>query len=226
MIPARLGSQRIPKKNLRLLAGKTLSQWVIDACLKADVFNDIYINSESNIFEKIALDSGVKFYHRPDYLSTNSATNDDFALDFFNAIGCDVLVQVNPTSPFTSSEDLKSFVKMFKDGNYQTLHTVKEEQIEGLYENVPLNYDPMKQMPPSQDLTPVKLFTSSIMAWEKKNFMSNMKNLGCAVYGGNGKIGFYSVKGIGTIDIDNEFDFQIAEAIAGVQNKEKEYYEG
>ena len=57
---------------------------------------------------------------------------------------------------------------MFKDGNYQTLHTVKEEQIEGLYENVPLNYDPMKQMPPSQDLTPVKLFTSSIMAWEKK----------------------------------------------------------
>ena len=52
MIPARLGSQRIPKKNLRLLAGKTLSQWVIDACLKADVFNDIYINSESNIFEK------------------------------------------------------------------------------------------------------------------------------------------------------------------------------
>ena len=115
---------------------------------------------------------------------------------------------------------------MFKDGKYQTLHTVKEEKIEGLYENRPLNFDPMKQMPPSQDLTPVKLFTSSIMAWEKENFRHNMENSGCAVYGGDGKIGYYTVRGFGTIDIDNEFDFQLAEAIVGIQNKEKEYYEG
>ena len=226
MIPCRLGSQRIPKKNLRLLAGKTLSQWVIDACNEAEVFDDIYINSESAVFEKITLDRGVMFYQRPEHLSSNSASNDDFALDFFNAIECDVLVQVNPTSPFTSSVDLRSFVKMYKDGKYQTLHTVKEEQIEGLYENTPLNFDPMKQMPPSQDLTPVKLFTSSIMAWEKENFRHNMEKSGCAVYGGDGKIGYYTVRGFGTIDIDNEFDFQLAEAIVGIQNKEKEYYEG
>jgi len=226
MIPARLGSQRVSKKNLRLLHGKTLSQWVIDACIESNVFDDIFINSESTVFQKIALDRGVRFYQRPEHLSSNSASNDDFALDFFNAIECDVLVQVNPTSPFTSSDDLRSFVKMFKDGKYQTLHTVKEEQIEGLYENSPLNFDPMKQMPPSQDLTPVKLFTSSIMAWEKENFRHNMEKSGCAVYGGDGKIGYYTVRGFGTIDIDNEFDFQLAEAIVGIQNKEKEYYEG
>ncbi len=226
MIPCRLGSQRIAKKNLRLLGGKILSQWVIDSCKKAEVFDDIFINSESTVFEKIALERGASFYQRPEHLASNSASNDYFALDFFNAIECDVLVQVNPTSPFTSSDDLKFFVKMYKDGKYQTLHTVKEEQIEGLYENTPLNFDPMKQMPPSQDLTPVKLFTSSIMAWEKENFRHNMENSGCAVYGGDGKIGYYTVRGIGTIDIDNEFDFQLAEAIVGIQNKEKEYYEG
>ena len=226
MIPCRLGSQRIPKKNLRLLNGKTLSQWVIDACIESNVFDDIFINSESTVFQKIALDREVRFYQRPEHLSSNSASNDDFALDFFNAIECDVLVQVNPTSPFTSSVDLRSFVKMYKDGKYQTLHTVKEEQIEGLYENKPLNFNPIEQMPPSQDLTPVKLFTSSIMAWEKENFRHNMEKSGCAVYGGDGKIGYYTVRGFGTIDIDNEFDFQLAEAIVGIQNKEKEYYEG
>ena len=110
MIPCRLGSQRIPKKNLRLLAGKTLSQWVIDACNEAEVFDDIYINSESTVFEKIALDRGVLYYQRPEHLSSNSASNDDFSLDFFDAIECDVLVQVNLTSPFTSSDDLRSFV--------------------------------------------------------------------------------------------------------------------
>ena len=82
-------------------------------------------------------------YQRPEHLSSNSASNDDFALDFFNAIECDVLVQVNATSSFTSSDDLRSFVKMYREGTYHTLHTVKEEQIEGLYENAPLNFDPL-----------------------------------------------------------------------------------
>jgi hypothetical protein len=64
------------------------------------------------------------------------------------------------------------------------------------------------------------------MAWEKENFRHNMGKSGCAVYGGDGKIGYYTVRGFGTIDIDNEFDFQLAEAIVGIQNNEKEYYEG
>ena len=226
MIPCRLGSQRVPKKNLRLLAGKTLSQWVIQACNEASVFDSIFINSESKVFKTIAQKEGIQFYQRPEHLSSNSASNDDFALDFINAVDCDVLVQVNPTSPFTSSEDLLSFVKMYKDGKYQTLHTVKEEQIEGIYENKPLNFDPMKQMPPSQELTPVMVFTSSIMAWDANKFRENIKQLGCAVYGGDGKIGYYTVRGVGTLDIDNEFDFQLAEAILGVQHKGKEYYEG
>ncbi len=57
MIPARLGSQRIPKKNLRLLGDKVLTQWVAQACKDANVFDEIYINSESNVFEKIASES-------------------------------------------------------------------------------------------------------------------------------------------------------------------------
>jgi CMP-N-acetylneuraminic acid synthetase len=51
MIPCRLGSQRVPKKNLRLLNGKTLSQWVIEACIESNVFDDIFINSESTVFQ-------------------------------------------------------------------------------------------------------------------------------------------------------------------------------
>ena len=81
MIPARLGSQRIPKKNLRLLGGKVLTQWVGQSCLEAGVFDEIYINSESDIFEEIASDIGIKFYKRPELLASNSATNDDFGLE-------------------------------------------------------------------------------------------------------------------------------------------------
>ena len=227
MIPARLGSQRIKKKNLRLLGDKVLTQWVASSCKESDIFDDIYINSEANIFERIASDIGIKFYKRPEQLASNSATNDDFGLDFIKNIDCDILVQINPTSPFTTVKDIKGVVDMFLDGNYQTVHTVKDEQIEGLFDGKPLNFEPRKQMPPSQELTPIKIFTSSIMAWDTKKFKENMNKDGCAVYGGDGKIGYYTVAGDGMIDIDNEKDFYLAEAVMKMRESESEkrYYE-
>ena len=228
MIPCRLGSKRIPKKNLRLLGNKTLSQWVASTAKETGLFDEIYINSESDIFEKVAHQEGVKFYKRPDEFATDTATNDEFALDFMNAFDFDVLVQINPTSPFLSKEDIINFVTEFKTNNLQTLHTVKNEKIEGLYEGIPLNFDPLKPMPPSQLLTPVQLFSSSIMAWNVNKFRENMEKFNCAVYGGDGSIGYFPLSGFSSLDIDNEIDFKMAEIIyntVNINNDEKRYFE-
>ncbi len=225
MIPCRLGSQRIKHKNLRLLEGKTLAQWVAKTCKETGLFSDIYINSESDVFNAMAQDSGIKFYQRPAHLSTNSATNDEFSLDFMKNIDCDVLVQVNPTSPFTTADDIINVVKMYKEQDCKTVHTVKNEQIEGLFQGKPLNFDETKPMPPSQELVPVQIFASSIMLWDVPVFKKNMKNLSCAVYGGEDKIGYYPVKGAASLDIDNEEDFEMASVIAASKKQEPTYYE-
>jgi len=158
MIPCRLGSQRVKKKNLRLLGGKVLAQWVADVCKEANVFDDIYINSESEIFSDIAKQSGIKFYKRPEYLASSYASNDEFALDFINSIDCDVLVQINPTSPFTKAADILNVIELYAKEACKTVHTVKNEQIEGLFNSKSLNYDPAKPMPPSQELVPIQIF--------------------------------------------------------------------
>ena len=227
MIPARLGSQRIPKKNLRLLGGKVLVEWVIDSCKETNKFDQIYINSESRMFQSISNKAGVSFYERPAVLASNSATNDDFVLDFISHVELDVLIQVNPTSPFTTPKDIAGVIDMLLEGGFDTVHTVKQEQIEGLFNGVPLNFDPTKQMPPSQELIPVQLFTSSIMAWRASKFKDNMSKYGCAVYGGDEKIGYYTVSGEGSIDIDNEKDFFLAEAVLLSRSNQSEvkYYE-
>lgn len=225
MIPCRLGSQRVVKKNVRYLGAKLLCEWVIAACQQAGVFDAIYLNSEALVFQDIARKNGISFYQRPEQFATSSATNDEFALDFIQKIPCDILVQVNPTSPFTDPADIRALVAMFQDGGYQTVHTVKAEQIEALFEGRPLNFDPVKPMPRSQDLQPAHVFTSSIMAWDTAHFQQHMRELGCAVYGGRGKIGYYTVKGMATLDIDNEFDFQVAEAFVNRQSQEPRYYE-
>ena len=62
MIPARLGSKRIKKKNLRLINNKPLISYVIEKAKKCKLFNEIYLNSDSRIFEKIAKKYGISFY--------------------------------------------------------------------------------------------------------------------------------------------------------------------
>ena len=64
MIPARLGSKRIINKNLRLLNGKPLISYIVESAKKSNAFDDIYINSESEIFKEIADQHGVMFYKR------------------------------------------------------------------------------------------------------------------------------------------------------------------
>ena len=62
MIPARLGSKRVKNKNLRLLGNKPLISHVIETAKDSNIFDDIYINSESEIFENIANQYNIKFY--------------------------------------------------------------------------------------------------------------------------------------------------------------------
>lgn len=222
MIPARLGSKRVKNKNLRLLGGKPLIAHVIEKAKQSGVFDDIYINSEATIFEKIAGEYGVKFYKRPEVLASDTATNDQFVLDFIQNTTCDYIIQINPTSPLLSVEDIRNFVTEMVEGGYETFHGTKKEQIEGLFKGVSLNFEQNKTMPPSQSLEPVYLFSSGIMGWKVDAYYDLMNRFGCATYGGDGKIGYFTLSGYSTIDIDHEEDFCFAEmALMHQQNPDQ-----
>ena len=140
MIPVRLGSKRVKNKNLRLIDGKPLISYVLETAIKSNIFDEIYINSESDIFEPIAKKYGVKFYQRPAYLAEDDKTNDDFTYDFLQNIECDDLIQLLTTSPFMSVSDVTSFVNKFHDNNYETLISVNNVQIESIYDGNPINF--------------------------------------------------------------------------------------
>ena len=213
MIPVRLGSKRVKNKNLRLIDGKPLICYVLETAIKANVFDEIYINSESEIFEPIAKKYGVKFYKRPDYLAEDDKTNDDFAYDFLQNVECDDLIQLLSTSPFISVEDVKLFVKKFHDNNYETLISVNNIQIESIYDGNPINFNQKEITPPSQDLKPIQSYACGLMAWNKNKYVDNMKKFSSAYHGGDGRTGFFELDGWSTIDIDTEDDFRLAEVV-------------
>ena len=55
MIPARMGSMRLPNKNLALLNGQPLIAYAIEAAKHAGVFDRIVVNSEDEVFQQIAM---------------------------------------------------------------------------------------------------------------------------------------------------------------------------
>ena len=227
MIPARLGSTRVKNKNLRLINKKPLIQYIIDSAKKSKYLNDIYINSEAKIFNELANKNKVKFYKRDLVLASDTATNDDFALDFISNIKCDILIQLLPTSPFLSSKEIDSFISKMIDEKLDTLISVSDVRIESVYKNEPINFNQKEQTPPSQLLEPIKAYACGIMGWKAESFVDNIKKFGAAYHGGDGKIGFYEIKGYSTIDIDNEEDFLLAEAISISKNidaQEPSYY--
>jgi len=227
MIPARLGSKRVKKKNLRLIDGLPLIQYIINAAKQSTLIDEIYINSESTQFEDIAKKSGVKFYQRPKNLSSDAATNDDFALDFIDQFECDILVQLLSTSPFVTPAEIDGFIKAMLDGDFETMVSVVDVRIECLYKGKAINFDQEAQTPPSQLLEPIKSYACSLMGWDVSRFKENIDKFNSAYHGGDGLIGLYELKGYSTIDIDNEEDFLLAEAIAAAlknPKSEPKYY--
>ena len=225
MIPARMGSSRISKKNIRLLGGLPLISHAIKAAVNSGCFDDIYVNSESEVLGEIADKEGVLFYKRPDYLSSDEATNDDFTEDFLKNIECDLLIQLLPTSPFIKASDIIKFVSTMVSKKFDTLVSVKNEKIECIYNNGAINFDQKRPSPPSQLLKPIKVYACGLMGWRRSNYLKNMKSYGCGYHGGSGKIGFFTLSGFSTVDIDTEQDFQLAEAVTKMKPSESpEYY--
>src|SRR2546423_15295887 len=129
MIPARIGSKRIPKKNLRPLNGKPLIQYIMETAKKIPHFADVYLDADDEIFRPLAEAAGVKFYLRPEEFGRDTSTNDEFALDFLEKHQCDVLIQLLPTSPFLTVEEINGFVEEMISGKYETLVSVEHVQI-------------------------------------------------------------------------------------------------
>ncbi len=227
-IPARMGSQRVPKKNIRIIAGKPLIVWAIEAAKASGVFSGIYVNSENDLLGRIAGDLGVKFYKRPAHLSSDTAVNDDFALDFIKNVPADIVVQLLPTSPLITPEEVRGFVRAMTEGQYDTLVSVIEHKIACVYQDQPVNFSRMEKHRSSQNMAPVKSYASVLMAWDTKKFLEHDRKYGFAYHGADGKTGYHTLKGLATIDIDHEEDFQMAEVAMAFRNNkapyEKKYY--
>ena len=62
-------------------------------------------------------------------------------------------------------------------------------------------------------MAPVQIYSTVLMGWKYKNYINNMKKYNCAYHGGTGKIGFFPLHGLSTIDIDTKEDFKFVKEL-------------
>ena len=216
-VPARGGSTRIPRKNLRPLDGKPLMTYAITAAKRASTLHDLYVNSDSDEIGALAQAHGVKYYKRPAGLGSDTATQDEFNYDFIKAVKPDVLVMVNPASPLTDSSDIDQMVSYFLEHQLDTLIPVREEYLHAVYQGAPVNFDLKSRLERTQDLPPVQLCAWSVCFWRAETFVRQYESQGYAAF--SGKVGFYPLNRFKALKISSEEDFVLAEIL--VRNSDR-----
>lgn len=210
MIPARMGSQRLTKKNLRELAGVPLITRAIRKCKRAQVFDAIWVNSESPHFGEIAAAEGVRFHQRPESLGDNVATSEQYIAEFLESHECDELFQIHSVAPLLSVADIREFVTVMAGGTFDCLLSYEPIQIECALDGQPVNFTLSKKTN-SQELRPVQRITWSITGWRRDPYLAAIRANRCATYAG--RVGYYAVSRFAAHVIKTEEDLRIAEAI-------------
>lgn len=118
IIPARGGSKRLPRKNLRLLAGKPLLQYTIEAADRSGCFDDIFVSSDDEKILALARGCGVQTDVRSPEMSGDRVKAvevvDEFLRRKLADSGWNEVGMCLPTCPLRSSEDVRRAVEIFR----------------------------------------------------------------------------------------------------------------
>ena len=213
LIPARGGSKGIPKKNIKNLSGKPLIYYTLDAIKDIAPINNICVSSDDlEIIRKVE-EYGIKVpFIRPSEYATDTSTSADVidhALNYYKKNGRQfkALVLLQPTSPFRKSTHLIEALKLFSE-DINLVVSVKITSANPYYVLFEEN-------------------ANGYLELSKKSQYTRRQDCPL-VYERNGAIYIYNLKAsnqadkrqikyvmdeFSSIDIDNEFDWLLAEFI-------------
>lgn len=210
MIPARLGSRRIPRKNIRYMLDRPLIQYPIDMVRQTGLCGEVWVNTEDEALGRAAEGLGAGFHKRPPELATDTATNREFTYEFLQKHECDYVVMANTTSPLLRQETVSRFFRYVQEHDDDTVLSVVTEREETFFQGTPLNFSLEKKVN-SQQLVPTQKIVWALTAWKRSSFLRLQEEGKNPVFGG--QIGLFEIPKDESCDLDTEEDWRIAEGI-------------
>lgn len=217
IIPARGGSKRLPGKNIKLLGGKPLIAWTIEAAIKSNIFDHIFVSTDSEEIASVSRDYGAKVpFLRPAELSSDTATTNDvvthliswFEKEYSQEVSNIAILQ--PTSPLRNAQHIQEAFKVMEMKRAKAVISVCELEhpiqfcnqlgVDGSMDG----FIELGDMKRTQDLEPYYRLNGAIyfLSREYANRLSELYSEGTYSY----------IMGLkSSIDIDTKDDFDLAE---------------
>ncbi len=126
VIPARGGSKRIPRKNVRLMCSKPLIMYSLEnaKALKEEYDTDVVVSTDDEELRLIVRENCDEVIMRSEELCRDEVTLDPVIYDAVSRMEekrgqkYDIIITMQATSPTLKSETLKQALKFFIDGGY------------------------------------------------------------------------------------------------------------
>jgi CMP-N-acetylneuraminic acid synthetase len=215
-IPAREGSKRVPKKNIRLMNNKPMISYTIDTSIKADITKEMYVNTDDEKLINYVLKEypDFKIYKRDKKLANDKASSEDFNYDFMKELDADTLIMINPVCPLITKEDIVNAFNYYKNYDCDTLITSSSTQMQTFCNGNPVNINVNEQLAPSQDNKTIQILNWAITIWDAKKFMKRIETKGYASLGENRIL--FDIDPLHAIKVSEEKDFLLAEKLLKV----------
>ena len=215
IIPARGGSKRIPRKNIKDFLGKPIIAYSIEAALKSGLFDDVMVSTDDKEIAEIAIKYGAKVpFLRSEKNADDYATTVDVLIEViekykvqgrnFENIAC-----LYPSAPFTTSIKLQEAYKILISKKLDSVFPVipfsfpiqrslklKDGKVEYFY--------PEFENSRSQDLEMAYHDAGQFYFINTSNLLINKSIL-------SKNTGVIVISELEAQDIDNETDWKIAE---------------
>ncbi len=124
VIPARGGSKRIPRKNIKMFHGQPMIAWSIQAAIDSGCFDEVWVSTDDEEIAEVAQVYGAKVpFLRPVHLSDDFATTADVmshAVEEFGKINHalpDYICCLYATAPFVTKADLVQGLEKIKNNS-------------------------------------------------------------------------------------------------------------
>ena len=219
IIPARSGSKGLKDKNIKLLNGKPLMVYSIEAAAKSAVFDTIFVSTDSVEYANIAEKAGADVHFLRSVInSSDKASSWDTVREViqnFEREGklFDEIMLLQPTSPLRTSEDIRNAIEVMRDKNALAVESLTEMDHSPLWSNTlpeDGNMDgftneysdlPRQELPTYYRLNGAIYLIKNNLLKEQDKYMFSKK---CFAY---------VMPQERSIDIDTELDFIIAETM-------------
>lgn len=206
-IPIKENSERIRGKNLRVLNGKELYKYIIEHAMESNVFDDIFVDTNSQPIKYFCESKGVKVIERVEELSKNTANGNDLLNYHYQLFpDYDYYFQLFATAPFLQIKSIVDcYDKLVNSNQYDSCFTAFENHGFFWLNGNPVNYRP-GILPRSQDLVPLIEETTGLYGIKKESLTKYRCRIGEHPY-------VKIVNKFEAVDINTEEDFKLAEYI-------------